>query len=336
MTTPRRSLAYTLDNDDVLTSYGAWAAPDLILSDGAYGVSGFPGDPHTPAVLDEWYAPHVAAWSAAAKPGTSLWFWNTEVGWANVHPLLVAHGWQFEVCHTWDKGIGQVAGNVNSKTIRRFPVVTEVCVMYSRKFAPTDAAGNALAANEWMRAEWRRAGLPLSRANEACGVKNAATRKWFTLDRHWYFPPGEAMAQLAAYATEHGPQTDRPYFSLDGKTPLTAEEWDALRYPWTHEHGLTNVWSTPSLRGKERLKSAGNAAAHLNQKPLDLMRRIIKAATRPGDVVWEPFGGLCSASVAAVELGRRPYAAERLDEFHSLAIKRLNEAVDARETSGAA
>ena len=48
------------------------------------------------------------------------------------------------------------------------------------------------------------------------------------------------------------------------------------------------------------------SAAHLNQKPLQFMQRILSAATDPGDIVWEPFGGLASASVAAVETGRFP------------------------------
>ena len=51
------------------------------------------------------------------------------------------------------------------------------------------------------------------------------------------------------------------------------------------------------------------SAAHLNQKPLAFMRRILAAATGAGDVVWEPFGGLASASVAAVD-GRFPCVAE--------------------------
>ena len=196
------SPGYTLYAGDVADAYPSWPSPALILSDGAYGVGGFPGDPYDAAELPGWYAPHIAAWSAAATPATTLWLWNTEQGWAAVHPLLLASGWQFEVLHTWDKGIGQVAGNVNSRTIRRTPVVTEVCVMYSRKLALRDAGGRLLAAKNWLRSEWSRAGLPLARTNEACGVKSAATRKWFTLDRHWYFPPGEAMEKLAAYALD--------------------------------------------------------------------------------------------------------------------------------------
>ena len=46
---------------------------------------------------------------------------------------------------------------------------------------------------QWLRYEWQRAGLPLARANEACGVRNAATRKYLTQDWLWYWPPGEMI-----------------------------------------------------------------------------------------------------------------------------------------------
>ncbi len=53
------------------------------------------------------------------------------------------------------------------------------------------------------------------------------------------------------------------------------------------------------------------------------MERLIAAVTEPGDVIWEPFGGLCSASVAAVMLGRRAFAAETDPAFADLAAERL-------------
>jgi DNA modification methylase len=44
--------------------------------------------------------------------------------------------------------------------------------------------------------------------------------------------------------------------------------------------------------------------------------------TEPGDVIWEPFGGLCSASLAAVTLGRRAFGAEIDPAFADLAAAR--------------
>lgn len=322
-------------------AYRDWPAPHLILSDGAYGVGGFPGDPRTPERLDRWYAEHVEEWSARALPSTTLWFWNTEVGWATVHPLLDLHGWEYVQMVVWDKGIGHIAGNVNGSTIRRLPTVTEVCAFYRRRLEFPTSQGR-MSAQEWLRHEWRRAGLPLNRANEACGVANAATRKYLTSDWLWYFPPPEMMGRLVEYANRHGDRKGRPYYSLDGTAPVTEEEWGRLRHPWRHRHGLTNVWAHPPLHGGERYRGNGRrsaprvhnpgrgAALHLNQKPLELMRRIIEAATDEEDVVWEPFGGLCSASVAAVELGRRPFAAEPDAGFAELARQRLNEAIRER------
>lgn len=331
----------TLVEDDAVAAYPGWRAPDVIVSDGAYGVGGFPGDPRSPDGLAEWYAPHVAGWSEAAKPSTVLWFWCTEVGWVNVHPLLVASGWEYVQTVTWDKGVGHVAGNVNGRTIRRFPVVTEVCVLYTRtvRLGP-----DALPVRDWLRDEWVRTGLPWRAANIACGVANAATRKYLTADDAWYPPSGDMVSRLAGYANEHGEAVGRPYFDLvtalrrnsghDGCAETGADGgrggedvsavWDALRYSWTHTHGLTNVWAVPALRGSERVRVNGRTV-HANQKPVELMRRILHATAAPGAVVWEPFGGLVTASVVASAMGCDAYAAESNPVFAAAARRRVAE-----------
>jgi len=310
---------------DALDRYPCWPTPTVIVSDGAYGVGGFPGDPPTPDGLAAWYEPHVAAWTLYSSPETTLWFWGTEIGWATVHPVLAQYGWTYRACHTWDKGIAHIAGNVNSKTIRRFPVVTEVCVQYVRNVQLTTGDGQTLPMQQWLRQEWKRTGLPLSKTNEACGVKNAATRKYFTADHLWYFPPPELMEKLAVYANRHGKPTRHPYFSLDGKVMLTAEEWTRMRPRWNHTHGVTNVWSEPAVRGAERLKDHNAQILHGNQKPLRLIERIIRASSDPEDVVWEPFGGLCSIAVASLRTGRRCYSAERIGEYYQLAKARVEQ-----------
>ena len=93
---------------------------------------------------------------------------------------------------------------------------------------------------------------------------------------------------------------------------MTGKEWERMRSKFYCPHGYTNVWDRNALRGKERLKAPkkDSKAAHLNQKPLDLMKLIIQASSDPGDVVWEPFGGLFSASLAAKATGRKAYGCE--------------------------
>src|SRR5579885_646659 len=54
--------------------YPRWPSPTCIISDGPYGVSGFPGDERKWASLAQWYEPHITAWSQRATPETTLWF----------------------------------------------------------------------------------------------------------------------------------------------------------------------------------------------------------------------------------------------------------------------
>ena len=220
-----------------------------------------------------------------------------------------------------DKGMGHIAGNANSKTLRRFPVVTEVCVQYVRKVT-VKSNGTEKSLKQWLRSEWERSGLPLYKANAACGVRNAATRKYLTQCDLWYFPPPHAFELLAQYANLYGNPERKPYFSLDGLRPATAQEWTRMRAKFRCDVGITNVWREPAVRGEERLKNAYKCV-HMNQKPLKLFERTILASSDPGDVVWEPFGGLCSAAIAAVNTGRRCYSAEILPNYFAAARERL-------------
>lgn len=315
-----------IEREDALRAYGQWAAPTCIISDGPYGLGKFPGEPKTSHRLAEWYAPHVAAWSAHARTDTTLWFWCTEIGWALVHPVLEMHGWQYEECNVWDKGIAHVAGNCNSKTIRGTPVVSEVAVRYTKRNLLPGDKGEMLTIKDWVRHEWVRSGLSMFKANEACGVANAATRKYLTQCHLWYFPPPEAIVRMADYCNKNGTPTDRPYFSLDGRTPLTEAAWRQMRSKWTHTHGVTNVWQEPAVHGSERIRASSSVGyLHANQKPLSLMQRQILACTDAGDVVWEPFGGLCSASIAAMQTGRRAFASEINPDYFQVATVRLRE-----------
>ncbi|MBI1800939.1 MAG: site-specific DNA-methyltransferase [Chloroflexi bacterium] len=314
-----------LYHDDALNCYDIWGSPIVIVSDGAYGISGFPGDPPTYESLDMWYDPHVRKWSERSTPQTTLWFWNTEIGWAIVHPVLARYGWEYRACHIWDKGIAHVAGNSNTQSLRKLPIVTEVCVQYVKR-PVFHANGQQLSMRDWLRYEWERTGLPFSKTNEAAGVKDAATRKYFTKDHLWYFPPGEAFERIAAYANQFGQKQGRPYFSTDGHQPVSREQWEKLRSKFYCPIGITNVWREPPVNGEERIKR-GTKAFHLNQKPIKLMERIITISSDPGDLVWEPFGGLCTAAIASHNLKRSCVATESNANIFSAAVTRLRQHV---------
>ncbi len=312
-----------LFNDKVENLYSGWTAPSVIISDGAYGVSGFKGDPHKPHFVADWYESHIEAWSRSARPGTTLWFWNTEVGWANVHPILERNGWDYLTCNIWNKGIAHIAGNVNTKALKSFPVVTEVCVHYIKR-AEFKVNGEITHIKDWIRNEWNRASLVLWQANEACGVANAASRKYLTKDHLWYAPPAEHFAAMVKYANEKGNPIGKPYYSLDGVNPMTKWEYEQLFPLFNGKYGFTNVWDVSALHSKERIKAEGKSKYfHLNQKPLTLMKLLLEISSQKDSVIWEPFGGLFSASYAALLMNRTSYAAEMDTDIFNVAVNRF-------------
>lgn len=306
---------------DSLSYYSAWETPTVIVSDGAYGILGFEGDTSNHHGIADWYEPHVRAWSQYSTPQTTLWFWNSEIGWASVHPVLERYGWKYVNANVWNKGKAHIAGNVNTAKIRRFPVVTEMCVQYV-----LEPRINSFTLQKWLYQEWKRTGLSFKKANEACGVKDVATRKYLDQGHLWYMPPPEMFERMVIYANENGAPSGRPYFSRDGINSLTSEEWKAMKAKFYCPMGFTNVWDRNPLKGAERIKvpAQSNKAAHLNQKPLDLMRLIIESSSEIGDVVWEPFGGLFSASLAAKEAQRRAFAAELDASYFQLGTERFH------------
>lgn len=311
----------TIVHGDVSTQYTEWEPPITIVSDGAYGTGTFPGEPSNPSELVDWYEPHVNAWSEHATAETTLWFWNTERGWAEVHPLLKANGWEYRGANIWNKGIEHIAGNSNTERLRKFPQVTEMCVQYVYRAEFDGPDGDKLDIQEWVIREWERAGLTRQEANEACGVVDAASRKYLTRGELWYFPPPERMTAMVEYANKHGDTAGKPYFAIDDE-PITKSQWERMRAKFNCPAGVTNVWEHPQVKGSERVTTDGETE-HMNQKPLALMRRIIEASTERGDVVWEPFGGLCSGAVAGKELNRVVHAAEQVEKYYSTAVNRV-------------
>lgn len=305
---------------DSLNLYAHWDTPTVIVSDGGYGVLGFEGDTSNHLGLPEWYERHVRAWSEAATPATTLWLWNSEIGWAALHPLLEKHGWRYVNANIWNKGKAHIAGNVNTERIRRFPVVSELCVQYV-----FEARIDGLALRQWLLREWKRSGLPLRKANEACGVADAATRKYFDQGHLWYYPPPETFLRLQEYTNTNGDPSGRPYFCIDGEKPGTIDQWVGMRSKFRCPHGFTNVWDRPPLHGIERISMSGvgSKAIHLNQKPLDLMTMLIAASSDESDVVWEPFGGLFSACVAARHIGRKSFGAELDPTYFHYGLQRV-------------
>ncbi len=85
------------------------------------------------------------------------------------------------------------------------------------------------------------------------------------------------------------------------------------------QRDMHNFIEAPVCSGKERVKHP----RHPTQKPLSVLRRLVDLASRPGDVVLDPFMGVGSTGVAALELRRRFVGVELDPEYFRAAETRL-------------
>ena len=72
---------------------------------------------------------------------------------------------------------------------------------------------------------------------------------------------------------------------------------------------------------------APRVRSHMTQKPLNLMRQLVRIVP-PGGIILDPFGGSHSTGVAALAEGRRYIGIELDDHYHAVGAERLRAATD--------
>jgi site-specific DNA-methyltransferase (adenine-specific) len=136
--------------------------------------------------------------------------------------------------------------------------------------------------------------------------------------------------------------------NVDGaRVPYNAH---TLRYP-AHPQADSSrygrrghVWRPHPLGAKPRdvfevptlTNGMPEKTAHPTQKPLELVRRLISAATQPGDLVIDPFAGSGTTAVACEALSRRWLLCERDPAYRRIIKERLAQPPDAAAADAAA
>ncbi len=100
-----------------------------------------------------------------------------------------------------------------------------------------------------------------------------------------------------------------------------SSQYGKRAYAWRpHPLGAKprDVLDIPTLCNGMREKTE-----HPTQKPLELVRRLVLAATRPGELVVDPFAGAGTAPLVAERTGRRWLACEVDERYCALAAERI-------------
>ena len=87
---------------------------------------------------------------------------------------------------------------------------------------------------------------------------------------------------------------------------------------------MPDLWAIPLVQGKERLYGDNGKSAHPTQKPMELLKRIMTASSKVGDVVLDPFAGSGTTLVTAMKMNRKYIGIEKSGEYIELIRKRLD------------
>ncbi|MGI2336874.1 MAG: DNA-methyltransferase [Dehalogenimonas sp.] len=101
-------------------------------------------------------------------------------------------------------------------------------------------------------------------------------------------------------------------------------------YPGAQSNGGTNLGGTQggrNIRNVWTFPTQGYPDAHFATFPEELPERCIKAATREGDTVLDPFAGSGTTLLVAARLGRRSVGYEISPVYCDLIVKRNNQHV---------
>lgn len=129
-------------------------------------------------------------------------------------------------------------------------------------------------------------------------------------------------------------------FTNAHETLIWASKSEGSRYTFNYramktlndELQMRSDWLFPVCGGQERLKRGGSKA-HPTQKPEALLYRILLAATKPGDVVLDPFFGTGTTGAVAKRLGRDWIGIERETDYIEVASERIAAALPLDESA---
>ena len=95
-------------------------------------------------------------------------------------------------------------------------------------------------------------------------------------------------------------------------------KWAESCWPW-NDIKATGTLNTKAAKSEKDTK-------HICPLQLQVINRLVKLYTNPGEIVFSPFAGIGSEGYEAIKLGRRFYGCEIKDEYHSQAYVNLKSA----------
>jgi len=138
---------------------------------------------------------------------------------------------------------------------------------------------------------------------------------WFTKGDAYVFnlDPVRIPAKYPGKRYFKGPKRGQLSGNPLGKNP--SDVWDIVRQDWEEE-----VWDIPNVKANHPEKTA-----HPCQFPVELVERCVLALTQPDGIVCDPYCGVGSTIIAALQHHRKAIAAEQDASYVAIARERIRQ-----------
>lgn len=111
---------------------------------------------------------------------------------------------------------------------------------------------------------------------------------------------------------------------IDTKGQVSRNEW----IKWA-EGCWDDIKETATLNVKEGRSESDTK--HICPLQLEVINRLVRLYTNPGEIVFSPFAGIGSEGYEALKLDRRFYGCELKNEYHDAAMNNLKRAIQSRQ-----
>jgi len=310
-----------------------------------------------PAGFLAWMGQLVDEWRRVLKPNGSLYVFASPQMAARVEGV-VAERMKVLNSIVWAKPRFSTKAEMFVKGDQRafFPATERI--VFAEQFGTDNVArgeaGYAAKCNElrsfvfeplraYLDGERERAGLSMTAVRDVWQRerknKGNMTGHWFGQSQ-WALPTQANYEWLRALFNEAQPGGDflareyeelrREYEELRREYEGLRREYEGLRRPFavSDEVPYTDVWTFPTV--------GYYAGKHPCEKPADLIRHIVRASSRPGDVVLDSFTGSGVVGRIAIEEGRSFIGSEIDPHWVAVARRSIDAAQsDDATTSGA-
>lgn len=136
---------------------------------------------------------------------------------------------------------------------------------------------------------------------------------WFTKSDNYVFnlDPIRIPSKYPGKTHFKGPNIGKPSCNPLGKNP--SDVWKVLETDWEKL-----VWDIPNVKANHPEKTN-----HPCQFPIELVERCVLALTDENDWVYDPYAGVGSSVIAAINRDRRGMGSERDANYVGIALERI-------------